>query len=80
MLNNQNPDQALPKADTCFFNIELPKYSTKNIMKERVLLAVNLDSTSINADRNMMPDDNPLMGNVDYEDENEDEENGGGGG
>lgn len=80
MLNNQNPDQALPKADTCFFNIELPKYSTKSIMKERVLLAVNLDSTSINADRNMMPDDNPLMGNVDYEDENEDEENGGGGG
>jgi hypothetical protein len=38
-------------------------------MKNRVLLAVNLDSTSINADRNMMPDENPLMGNVDYEDE-----------
>jgi other hect domain ubiquitin protein ligase E3 len=70
-LTNQNPDQALPKADTCFFNIELPQYSSKNVMKNRVLLAVNLDSTSINADRNMMPDENPLMGNVDYEDEEE---------
>lgn len=68
MLNKQNPDQALPKADTCFFNIELPQYSSKKIMKERVLLAVNLDNTSINADRNIQPDDNPLMGNVDYED------------
>lgn len=29
MLNNQKPDQALPKADTCFFNIELPNYSSK---------------------------------------------------
>lgn len=50
-------------------------------MKERILLAVNLDSTSINADRNMMTDDNPLMGNVDYEDEaGEDDGEGGGGG
>jgi hypothetical protein len=29
MINKQNQDQALPKADTCFFNIELPAYSTK---------------------------------------------------
>ena len=26
-----NPDKALPKADTCFFNIELPKYSSKEV-------------------------------------------------
>ena len=78
MLNKQNPDQALPKADTCFFNIELPQYSSKKIMKERVLLAVNLDNTSINADRNIQPDDNPLMGNVDYEDQEDLEEGGGG--
>jgi other hect domain ubiquitin protein ligase E3 len=30
---NKNQDLALPKADTCFFNIELPDYSTKAIMK-----------------------------------------------
>jgi other hect domain ubiquitin protein ligase E3 len=68
MLNKQNPDQALPKADTCFFNIELPQYSTKEILKQRILLAINLDNVSINGDREQ-PDDNPLMGNVDYEDD-----------
>lgn len=83
MLKKDNPDKALPKADTCFFNIELPAYSSKEILKERLLLAINLDSVSINGDRVLLPDDNPLMGNVDYEDEGdggEDEEEGGGGG
>jgi hypothetical protein len=51
MINNKsNHDQALPKADTCFFNIELPNYSSKQIMKEKILLAINLDNVSINAD------------------------------
>jgi len=68
-LNNKNPDLAHPKADTCFFNIELPNYSSKEILKQKVLFAINLDDTSMNADRNLLPDDNPLMGNVDYEDE-----------
>lgn len=83
MLKKDNPDKALPKADTCFFNIELPAYSSKEILKERLLLAINLDSVSINGDRVLLPDDNPLMGNVDYEDEGdggEEEEEGGGGG
>lgn len=48
--NNKNQDQCLPKADTCFFNIELPDYSTKEIMQKKVMLAVNLDNVSINAD------------------------------
>jgi other hect domain ubiquitin protein ligase E3 len=60
LSNNKNQDQALPKADTCFFNIELPDYSTKGIMKEKILLAVNLDNVSINADENNN-EDNPLM-------------------
>ena len=77
MLGNRKADISLPKADTCFFNIELPDYSTKAIMREKILLAVNLDSVSINADQIQEPDDNPLMGNVDYEEE---EEYGGGGG
>lgn len=47
-------------------------------MKARILLAVNLDSTSINAD-NVMNDDNALLGNVD-EDEDGDQYEGGGGG
>lgn len=24
-------DKALPKADTCFFNLQLPNYSTKEV-------------------------------------------------
>ena len=50
MTNSNRQDQALPKADTCFFNIEIPDYSTKEVMRERILLAVNLDNVSINAD------------------------------
>lgn len=57
----KSQDLALPKADTCFFNIELPDYSTQAIMKEKLLLAVNLDNVSINADDNIFNDDNPLM-------------------
>lgn len=74
MLANQaNQDQALPKADTCFFNIELPDYSTKAIMKEKILLAVNLDNVSINADENMMNnEDNPLMNEIDSYEQEED--------
>ena len=51
MISNiKNQNQALPKADTCFFNIELPDYSSKDIMQSKVMLAVNLDNVSINAD------------------------------
>ena len=83
MINNKNNDQALPHADTCFFNIELPQYSTKEIMKEKILLAVNLDDTSINGDRVINEDrvmhgnDNRLLGEVDYDEEDHEEDNGG---
>jgi other hect domain ubiquitin protein ligase E3 len=75
LANQQNQDQALPKADTCFFNIELPDYSTRAIMREKILLAVNLDNVSINADENMMnSEDNPLMNEIDSYDQEEDYE------
>lgn len=79
MMGNNNPKIALPKADTCFFNIELPDYPSKELMKEKILLAINLDSVSINADQMAQDEENPLMGNVDYEDEGDYEEGGGGG-
>ncbi|ETO15671.1 HECT domain and RCC1-like domain-containing protein [Reticulomyxa filosa] len=44
-----NPDQQLPKAHTCFFHLELPKYSSKEVMRERLLLAIT-ESLSMNAD------------------------------
>ena len=40
-----------PKADTCFFSLELPEYSSKDIMKSKILTAINLDNVSINADK-----------------------------
>lgn len=64
MMNERVLDQSLPKADTCFFNIELPNYSTKEIMRQKLLLAINMDCVSINADENMNPDDNPLMNEI----------------
>ena len=39
-------------------------------MKEKILLAVNLDNVSINADENMMNnEDNPLMNEIDFYDQ-----------
>ncbi|KAI9987770.1 hypothetical protein PInf_023814 [Phytophthora infestans] len=44
-----NQDALLPKADTCFFNIELPVYSSEEIMREKLLLAITL-CTSLDGD------------------------------
>ena len=49
-LNNRHGDGSLPKADTCFFNLELPNYSTKEILKEKLLLAIHTDCDSMNAE------------------------------
>lgn len=53
-----NPDKALPKADTCFFNLELPDYSTYDIARERLLLAINTDCDSMNAEEPINLDPN----------------------
>jgi len=45
-----NPDMRLPRADTCFFNFELPRYSSKEIMKNKILKAMNMDNMTLNAD------------------------------
>jgi len=47
-----NHDQAFPKADTCFFNLMLPEYSSPEILRERLLYAIFTDSDSMNADVN----------------------------
>ena len=33
-------DGELPKAHTCFFQIDLPNYSTEEIMEKRILTAI----------------------------------------
>ena len=48
---NERNKNGFPKADTCFFNLELPNYTAKDIMKKNLLIAIGLDNNSINADK-----------------------------
>jgi len=36
----KSPDQQLPQAETCFFTLKLPKYSTLEIAREKLLYAI----------------------------------------
>jgi other hect domain ubiquitin protein ligase E3 len=60
-----NQDGMLPRSDTCFFNLELPKYSSKSVLKERILLAINTDCDSMNADNNADDMDEGNMNHID---------------
>ena len=44
-----SPDSYLPKAHTCFFSINLPRYSSKEIMRDRLLYAIT-HCTEMDAD------------------------------
>jgi len=54
-----DPDTAFPKADTCFFNLMLPEYSSPEILKERLLFAIHTDADSMDADE---PQEEESMG------------------
>jgi other hect domain ubiquitin protein ligase E3 len=43
-------DDAFPKADTCFFNLMLPAYSSADLLRKRLLFAIHTDADSMNAD------------------------------
>lgn len=38
---NEAGDEMLPTAHTCFFQLDLPQYSTDAIMRERLLVAIH---------------------------------------
>jgi len=42
---HEQPDNRFPRSDTCFFNLELPSYSTRSIMAKQILIAVNITDT-----------------------------------
>ncbi len=42
----------LPKADTCFFNFELPSYSCIEVMRTKIIQAITFDCVSMNAEEN----------------------------
>jgi len=43
------PDQYLPRAHTCFFSVNLPRYSTKELMAEKLRYAIS-NCTEMDAD------------------------------
>lgn len=43
------PDQFCPLSSTCFFNLKIPLYSSKDILKKQLLLAIN-NTTTMDAD------------------------------
>lgn len=45
-----NPDRIYPKANTCFFNLILPEYTSFNVLKEKFTTCIHLDTDSMNAD------------------------------
>ena len=59
-MQNNYGDRALPKADTCFFNLELHEYSSKEVMKERLRYAFLTDCMGLNGDS--PENDQPEMG------------------
>jgi len=40
----QRPDDRFPRADTCFFNLELPEYSSLEVMRKRWHVVINISS------------------------------------
>jgi len=55
----------MPKADTCFFNLTLPNYSSLEIMKKKIFKAIELDCVTMNAEE-LNPDGNRLDTDNDY--------------
>jgi hypothetical protein len=39
-MGKSDPDHALPAAHTCFFTIDLPEYTTINVLRERLVFAI----------------------------------------
>ena len=38
---DERADQALPSASTCFFSLTLPEYSSAQVLKEKLMYAIN---------------------------------------
>ena len=45
----EKPDQYLPHAQTCFFSLALPSYSSKEIMRAKLMYAIK-NSPNMDAD------------------------------
>ena len=45
----EKADQFLPQAQTCFFSLSLPRYSSKAVMREKLIYAIK-NSPNMDAD------------------------------
>jgi hypothetical protein len=54
LSGDKNPDTFLPRARTCFFTLELPAYTSKQILREKLIMAMynspNMDLDFIERD------------------------------
>jgi other hect domain ubiquitin protein ligase E3 len=50
-FNPQFKKNGLPRADTCFFFLILPDYSSKEIMKKMINIAIKMDNVGMNGDK-----------------------------
>jgi len=50
-------DMKLPRADTCFFNLTMPVYSSFEIMLKKVMQAIYMDNVSMNAEEAQVGED-----------------------
>ena len=48
-LNSDHPDISLPASHTCFFKIDIPNYSTEDILYSKLLYAIR-NCTEIDTD------------------------------
>jgi hypothetical protein len=50
-FNPHSKKDLLPRADTCFFFLILPDYSSKEIMKKMISIAISMDNIGMNGDK-----------------------------
>ena len=47
LMKTNDDDNHLPRSHSCFFQLELPRYSTYEIMKDRLMVAIHYGSEDI---------------------------------
>jgi hypothetical protein len=51
----QDFDKQLLHADTCFFNVSVPAYTTKEILKDKLLISITQGTATMDADTTQGP-------------------------
>jgi E3 ubiquitin-protein ligase HERC2 len=71
---SKSADSYLPQSHTCFFALELPQYSSMDVMSERVVYAVShcdsvIDGDNIDLREFNLMSDNVFLGDAEWSDE-----------